>query len=138
DQTYSGSGNRMNAQQNAAKQNAANNQAKFHDTKVQQKSEREEQEEEIDETQTFIPKEPVEPATSAINHRSERTENLERPGRVQPQHTSSVGGLFGSLFSRKPENDRQNNTEAEPHQVKPAKNQYEEDLEVPAFMRRKG
>lgn len=97
----------------------------------------------------FISKEPIDPTKNAKSqppqNNSSRGENNfnNRPNRPTPQNQPTSGGLFSSLFSRKA--DAEDNQKAlftpgdeeQPDQPKISKSKYEEDLDVPAFLRRK-
>lgn len=102
----------------------------------------EEEEEDFSNNQVFISKEAItpeaatqpQPITPTYNNPNRAYESEMRPARVQP---SSGSGLFGSLFSRNKEvpNAAQ---EANISDNQPKRNPYDEELDIPAFMRRKG
>ncbi len=108
---------------------------------------REEEEDEEVSRKTFIAREPIEPQT--VRQQPISNERFERPGRhinpPQPQPAQGNNGLFGSLFSRKEDETSSGSSSgsttsssggAQP-QSRPNKAQ-EDELDIPAFMRRKG
>ena len=96
----------------------------------------------------FIPRgEPVEPQTFRNQPNPIQNERFDRPGRgssQQASQSSSSSGLFGSLFSRREEevnlNNSNPNNQAQQQQQQSAKqpSKSEDELDIPAFMRRKG
>ncbi len=94
----------------------------------------------------FISREPVEPQTFTRPQAPAQPERFERrqPAAPQPQAQPQQGnGLFGSLFSRRDEEVQQQGVPlVQPQQAQrpaqPQQKTVEDELDVPAFMRRKG
>lgn len=94
----------------------------------------------------FVAREPVDPSNFKAAQQERPAEKFERPRNYpasntanQPQQNAGNQGLFGSLFNRKDEADISsdyNNTQ-NPQQNKPAPKVAEDELDIPAFMRRK-
>jgi len=87
----------------------------------------------------FISREPIEP--QAVRQQPQQNERFERPNRPVPAGANAPqgsNGLFGSLFSSRREDEV---TVAQPQQPQPqrqAVKTQEDELDIPAFMRRKG
>jgi cell division protein FtsZ len=103
------------------------------------------QQEEASSDNIFVAREPVDPSNFRANQPERPVEKFDRPRNYpsnnapQPQQNAGNQGLFGSLFNRKdeveasaPEFNSQNTV-----QNKPAPKASEDELDIPAFMRRK-
>ena len=84
----------------------------------------------------FIGREPIEPNTykPQTNNGYERP-NL-RPSQPSQQNSQQNNGLFGSLFNRR-EEEAQSQPQSQQQQPKPQAKTQEDELDIPAFMRRK-
>ena len=116
-----------------------------------------------DDSSSFMSKEPVEPSeasapqadvfASQSNNSAQADSEFSRPGRSNNSNLQSNSGLFGSLFNKKAESENgvvnldssdedsepDDNVAEIPSSTSSESNYGEgEDLEVPAFLRRKG
>ena len=121
---------------------AMKQQAEFSRPPVKNNFRDEEEDDEVTKS-AFISREPVEPQ-SVRTSPAMQNDRFERPGRnitppQAPAQPSGGNGLFGSLFSRK--EDEVSATppvNQQPQPQRPAVKTQEDELDIPAFMRRKG
>jgi cell division protein FtsZ len=102
-----------------------------------------EEAEEMSNGKTFIGREPVEPQTYRPQQPERSVESFARPQTrnaqpAQQQPASQQGnGLFGSLFSRREDEVTATPVQQAPQQPKSQQKTQEDELDIPAFMRRK-
>lgn len=103
------------------------------------------QQEEASSDNIFVAREPVDPSNFRANQPERPVEKFDRPRNypsnkaTQPQQNAGNQGLFGSLFNRKDEVEASAPEFNSPNTVqnKPATKASEDELDIPAFMRRK-
>jgi cell division protein FtsZ len=103
------------------------------------------QQEETSSENIFVAREPIDPSNFRGNQPERTAEKFDRPRNFpsqpsapQPQQNAGNQGLFGSLFNRKDEEAASSDFNSQNTvQNKPAAKTSEDELDIPAFMRRK-